>query len=496
MIRRRNLMAAGALVDMHGRPMTASRDVAFSELQAEANKYARLRASYDAAQTTKENARHWRFADDLSAAAANSLTVRRTLRTRSRYECLQSNAFGRGIVNTLATDFVSTGPRLQLDLPDRALAGRIESEWNQWTRAVRLNKKLRTARLSKCVDGETFLIAVNNERLRGPIQLDIRGIEADQISTPGWIDGQAAEAVDGIRFDKSTGDAVEYDLLNEHPGDRGQITTSRHGSRPLDARDVIHLFNADRPGQARGVPELTPSLPLFAFLRRFTLAVVMAAETAADFAAVLKTQVGAFEDQADGERIFAAFEGVDIDRGMMATLPYGYELQQFKAEHPTTTYTEFRNALLAEIARPVNMPKNKVLGDSSGYNYSSARMDHQVYYHGIEVERGDWDIEALDRIFEWWLDEALLVGLFELPTLNYVAHRWTWPQAPSVNPLQDAQTSIKLIEAGLLLEEDYLHERQMDPETFFARRRAQDERRIARVNVDELVARAEESNVV
>ena len=43
-----------------------------------------VRARYDAAQTTTENTRHWSAADGLGANAANSPTVRHTLRTRAR----------------------------------------------------------------------------------------------------------------------------------------------------------------------------------------------------------------------------------------------------------------------------------------------------------------------------------------------------------------------------------------------------------------------------
>jgi len=45
-----------------------------------------LRAHYDAARTTVENARHWAMADGLSADAATTPDVRRTLRNRARYE--------------------------------------------------------------------------------------------------------------------------------------------------------------------------------------------------------------------------------------------------------------------------------------------------------------------------------------------------------------------------------------------------------------------------
>jgi len=45
-----------------------------------------IRGRYDAAVTNTENARHWASADGLSADAAASPSVRRTLRNRARYE--------------------------------------------------------------------------------------------------------------------------------------------------------------------------------------------------------------------------------------------------------------------------------------------------------------------------------------------------------------------------------------------------------------------------
>jgi len=72
-----------------------------------------VRGSYDAAKTTPDNLRHWAHADALSADAAASADVRRTLRNRARYE-VANNSYARGIILTLANDAVGTGPRLQL----------------------------------------------------------------------------------------------------------------------------------------------------------------------------------------------------------------------------------------------------------------------------------------------------------------------------------------------------------------------------------------------
>ena len=58
-------------------------------------------------------------------------------------------------------------------------------------------------------------------------------------------------------------------------------------SFPIPASYMVHVFRQERPGQHRGIPEITPALPLFAQLRRFILAVLSAAEAAADYAGVV-----------------------------------------------------------------------------------------------------------------------------------------------------------------------------------------------------------------
>ncbi len=70
---------------------------------------------------------------------------------------------------------------------------------------------------------------------------------------------------------------------------------------------ILHYFRSDRPGQIRGIPDITPALPLFAQLRRFTLAVLAAAETAADFAGILYTDAPA-GGEADAAEPFEPIE--------------------------------------------------------------------------------------------------------------------------------------------------------------------------------------------
>ena len=322
-----------------------------------------VHAKYDAAATTDDNRRHWRNADGLSANAANSPEVRRILRNRSRYE-VANNSYARGIVLTLANDAIGTGPRLQLLTGIAEANRRIEREFANWARAVGLAEKLRTMRMARAQDGEAFAVLTSNPRLPTAIQLDLRLIEADQVCTPDLF-AATGRAIDGVVLD-DFGNPVEYHVLKSHPGET--INRNRSYDR-IPADSMIHWYRADRPGQARGIPDIMPALPLFAQLRRFTLAVIAAAETAADFAGILYTDA-----PANGEADAAEpFEPIELEQRALVTMPGGWKMSQIEAEQPATTYGEFKREILNEISRCLNMPFNIAAGNSSGYNYADSR---------------------------------------------------------------------------------------------------------------------------
>ena len=85
-----------------------------------------VRARFDAAQTTRDNWRHWSAADHLSADMEAAPEVRRTLRMRSRYE-VANNSYARGLVQMLANDTIGTGPRLQMLSADETFNDAVET---------------------------------------------------------------------------------------------------------------------------------------------------------------------------------------------------------------------------------------------------------------------------------------------------------------------------------------------------------------------------------
>ena len=405
-----------------------------------------LRAAYDAAQTTNDNVRHWVNADSLSADAAQTKSVREAIRTRARYEAQENNCWAKGIVLTLANDTIGTGPRLQMQLNSRAINSAIEKAFHVWARSIRLAAKLRTMKLAKTVDGESFAQFVTNDRLRNPVKLDLRLTEADQIETPALSVLTEPNTIDGLRFDEF-GNVVEYHRLKTHPGDTTRFPDPSAMDR-IPADEMIHLFRCDRPGQHRGVSELVTALPLFAQLRRFTLATIAAAETAAEFAGVMFTDSAAIEapDTVD------VMQAIELEMRAMLTLPAGWKMGQVKAEHPNTTYEMFRNAILNEIARCVNMPFNVAAGNSAGYNFASGRLDHKVYFKSIQVDRAQLEIDALDRIFDKWFDEAALIdGLIPdgLGAVQELPHTWHWDGQEHVDPQKERKAQTEGLASGL-----------------------------------------------
>lgn len=420
------------IVDQYGRPFDRPQQ-----------KHRVLRARYDAAETSDGDRKHWAMSDALSAVSANSAGIRQTLRNRSRYE-ISNNSYARGIINTLAAYTVGSGPTLQLThrgetrSPEITNAARqVEQLWSNWAYVRDLPSKVHTMQMALDGDGEAFGMMTNSDRpnMHTPVTLDVRLYEADHFdnwSAVGFYEDDA-----GVKIDAS-GRPTEYAFVEQHPGS-SYTTTTALSSKWVSAEQVIHLFRQERPEQLRGVPRTTPALPLFALLRRFALATCVAAETAADFSAILTPS----EDNPDGSDQADPWDRLEIERGALLTTPGGSKLYQLKSEHPNSTFDDFVRAILREIARCLSVPAVVALGDASRYNYASGRLDLQAFLRQIEVERALLlERRCLDRLFEEWLDEALLIPGFLPPAFVEVVSEfewgWRWQGLPHIDRKKEA----------------------------------------------------------
>jgi lambda family phage portal protein len=428
-----------------------------SGASAAAGGKAAVSAGYDVAQTTDDNARHWANADNLSPKAAASAEVRRTIRQRARYEAHESNCYAKGLVATLTNHVVGNGPRLQLRTEDREIDTRVEQLFAQWSAETGFAEKLRTLKTAKTVDGEAFAHFITNRALTHSVKLDLALAEADHFTTP-LVRYTDPSLCDGIEFD-ADGNPAFYHRLKHHPGGDDIFARDWLASERLPAALVIHLFRCDRPAQARGISELAPALPLFAQLRRFTLATLSAAEFAASQSAVMETTSAAIVDPDDVE----ALDAIPFERNGLLTLPKGWKANQMRAEHPSTTYAMFKAEVINEIAVALGLPYNIAAGNSSSYNYASGKLDTQSFERLTNVERAYFARACLDRVLLAWLTEAALIPGFLPPELAQLArqgrlptHQWFWDGAAHVDPLKEANAqATKLANHTTTLAEEY-----------------------------------------
>jgi len=389
-----------------------------------------IKASYDAAATTNNNINQWKYTDGLSANDANSEGVRTELRQRSRYEGA-NNCHLRGAMDRVARDTVGTGPKLEF-AKDNDVLNALRNDWKAWCKEIRFAKRLQLMRKAKQQDGEVFGKKFSNKNLRNKVSLDFQLMEAQ------WVESHFNNKtdIDGIWTDEN-GYPSHYNVLTAQT--KGGSYAKSKGVR-TPAADIIHYAYTTRPGQIRGIPETTPALPIFVQLRAYTLSVLAAAETAANHALLLETDGGADE----APDLVDAFTSFEMERNMMKALPYGWKAKQLKAEQPSTGYKDFKGALLNEAGVCMALPFNIIAGNSSGYNFSSGRLDHTGYYASIDDERAvEIEPVIVDDLFADYSREWFAVTGNRPQETN---HSWVWPAHASIDPEKTAKAQTRRLE--------------------------------------------------
>lgn len=428
----------------------------------------RLKAKYDAAKTTPENELHWAESDQLSADSSLSPEVRKRLRERSRYEAA-NNSFYAGALQADADAAIGPGPSLRFFFGDDDIDSRARELFRNHARRTHLGHKIRLARVAMRRDGEVAIVRFTNRRLpeSGP-QVDAVLVEADRIAAP-YYQPDDPKNIDGVLLDDN-GQPTAYQILDRHPGDVSPYLQGDFGAfNVYDASGVIHYFHQTRPGQHRGVPVVTPCLNLFAQHRRYKLAVLTAAETAANIAAMLKLDTTLLSEALAGDGtglILNDDELFEIVRGSMPALPPGYSLEQLKAEQPTTTLEMFERTLLREISRAMGMTYPVMSGDAGSSNMSSGNIDYRAWWRHLEPERSHLDEVVVDPIVDWWWEEQRTLPRslpFEFRAIDRPRRRTTWSTRFEHNdPAKVANAEATYHALGLLTDDRWLEEHNLD----------------------------------
>lgn len=362
-------------------------------------------AHLDIASTNRENAEHWKEADCWDADKCNDPASRQLARNRSRMET-DNNPSLKGNIKTLVNYELGRGSTLHVDHDNQDFARDVEENYGLWREATNHVGKFWTMIYARIQDGESFCRIGRNPNLRHPedidrpfpVQVDWQPFEADRCYTY-WLPPYTPGRVDGVWFD-DWGNPTYYDILRYHPGGVFPLGVIQYDTVP--AQYLAHLYFPERPGQHRGVPEFASSIGMLGIRRRYCLATVEAAETAAKISVYLKTNSppGMEPDEAGPPM------AMRIPRNSAWPLPQGWDIAQVKPEHPAQTYESYSEVTLNEAMRPKSVPRNVALCDSSKYNMASGRLDITTLWEsiGIDQRNNTWRVE--NPLFRAWYTEA------------------------------------------------------------------------------------------
>ena len=360
---------------------------------------------YDISSRNRATDDAFSVADNYDSDRCNSPVARQLARNRSRLET-DNNPSLKGAIKTICNYEIGMGPTVHVEHENEDFAKSVEAAFGDWQEATNFVAKLWQMDYAEVQDGESFARLGRNPHLKHPerlnepfpIELDFLPFEADRCYTL-WLPYLTPNRIDGIWFD-DWGNPTYYDILRYHPG--GVFPMPAWLFDTVPAQYVLHQFSPERPGQHRGMPMFASSLGMMQIRRRYTLATVEAAETAANFGVVMKTNMPPGESADLGsEALF-----VRLPRNNMTQLPEGWEAQQLKAEHPTQTYEMFSTETLNEAMRPSSMSLNVAKCDSSRYNMASGQLDMSTFWLACSFRQRNITCRVVNPLFRAWYAEA------------------------------------------------------------------------------------------
>ncbi len=394
--------------------------------------------SFESAEKTRLNQAHWRNADDRSVNVwlASQLA---TVRSRASYEARQNGTI-LGVINTHCDDIVGpSGPTLQVISGDKAYDQALEAGWRNWFKAPTHKPNVSGAAWLKLSfrslwkSGEFLNQIITDQNAGGPVKMRVRPIHPRRLVTPVGMTSDPSVFM-GIKFD-SLGRAARYYVHNPIADVRGGLDKV-NDYKTISPDDIIHEFLIEEEDQARGVPWLNTSLVPAADLRDYDDQVQDAARQMADQSMML------FTTHADAT-VWDVPESSMVERRTIKMAPPGWQPSVYPATQPPVQYPEYRAERQREFGRPVGMPLLMIRLDSSGHNYSSARLDTQAYARAVAglqqwISGDEQNVGLLGRL----VDVVAKESRFSVPALRHrpptVKYVWTWSRRPHVDPLKEA----------------------------------------------------------
>lgn len=459
--------------------------------------YAGSASAFDAGAYSTREMQDWY--PGLFSADDEVLDARDALVARAR-DLYRNHPVVHGAVGKIADAVI--GVRVLLDAkPLHELLGKnidwaldwslkTEAEFKAWAYSPRhecdvrrensFGQLMRTALITRIVDGELFVVLRN--KVRGPRYTTcIEIIDTDRVCNPQGMPENhllpnGHTVFGGIEYSPD-GEPVAYYVRVRHPA---QLTA--HGNSFKWVRiarftktgkpQMIHSYRAHRANQKRGISGLAPVIKRVRMNDNYDIAELEAALYDAINAGFVESPyptsdvASAMAPAGDsGDAGWTLAKQVEFRkqnkvnlRGvrMIMGLP-GEKFNWKQPARPAGNYPAFKGAGQHDLAAGVGLSYPQLSEDWADINYSSARTLLNEKWRGFDAMGEEFCDQVCSPIYDAWLEEAVAVGTVKMPggagrfydRRSLIAFAsWLRPGRGSIDPLKEEQASDIAVHAG------------------------------------------------
>ncbi|NTX27644.1 phage portal protein [Burkholderia pyrrocinia] len=437
-------------------------------------------AAYESAGTAGARAKSWR----VSGAGPNAAAVQNLplLRSRAR-DAIRNDPWAKTAIARLVSNTIGNGIQAHPQHPNDAVRKMQKQLWEDSCEEIDADDLFDMGGVQTLAaraffsDGEVLV----RRRLRSPreglaVPMQIQLLEGDLLPMEKNEIVRDGEIINGVEFD-ADGRRVAYHLLKRHPGEYGRASTTNMQTVRVPADEIAHVFLALRPGQVRGVPELSTVLLRLKSLDNFDDAVLFRQEVSNLFAGFITkppTDPGTIGDPVTGGAMQYDVDGfspvVSLEPGSMQELAPGEGVEFAEPPGAGTDYAPFMRQQLMAAAASVGMPYEVMTGDLRDVSDRVLRVILNEFRRSIEQIQ--WNVfihQFCRKVWRWWVDACALSGAMPMPDYYrsrraYLRVRWVPQGWPYIHPVQDVTAKRMEIRSGLASRTGAVLSRGDDPE--------------------------------
>lgn len=376
------------------------------------------------------------------------------------HNAIRNNAYARKARESYVSNLVGTGIKPQWGDPT------IQALWDSWVKEADADGVDDFYGLQSLAAGSQFEAGEAMARFRYrrksdglsvPLQLQV--IEPEHLD-PNYSQSFGGRLIKmGIEFDL-IGRRTAYHLWRYHPHER--LTAQLNERVPVPADNVVHMYRRTRPGQLRGVPELTSVIVRLYEIDEMQDATLARQKLAQMFGTFVrkKSTANPEDDGPDFGALVTMPNDADAEPlseftpGGIHYLESDEEVSFSNPPDIQSQYTEWLRTELLAAAAGAGITYEQLTGDLKGVNYSSIRAGVLEFRRRVEALQAHLMVHQwCRRIAAKWLDVAVTSGVLTIPNywarrekllaIDWIAPKWQW-----VDPLKETTADLMEVRAG------------------------------------------------